>query len=97
VNVVLNELGITHTGTTSNAWVNASINGKTMVIDDRGVKEQTGVVPNVKGMGLRDALYLLENCGLKVNVNGEGRVISQSIHADTEIKKGDEITITMSL
>jgi len=46
---------------------------------------------------LRDALFLLENCGLRVFVNGEGRVISQSINPNSAIKKGDEITINMSL
>ncbi len=38
-------------------------------------------VPNVMGMGLRDALYLLENSGLKVDVIGVGKVRRQSVPA----------------
>ncbi|MCF8236521.1 MAG: transpeptidase family protein [Saprospiraceae bacterium] len=38
-------------------------------------------VPNVLGMGLRDALYLLENSGLKVDVIGVGKVRRQSVPA----------------
>jgi len=97
VNTVLAQLGISHSGKADGAWATASSNGNSILISDDNVKEQTGIVPDVRGMGLRDALYLLENCGLSVNVNGAGRVISQSILPNSEIKKGDEITITMSL
>lgn len=38
-------------------------------------------VPNVVGMGLRDAIYLLENGGLKVDVVGVGKVRRQSVQA----------------
>ena len=38
-----------------------------------------GQVPNVLGMGLRDALFILENRGMEVKVNGYGRVTKQSI------------------
>jgi len=39
----------------------------------------TDRVPNVVGMGLRDALFALENRKLKVQVNGFGKVVSQSL------------------
>ncbi|MEI9911878.1 MAG: PASTA domain-containing protein [Bacteroidota bacterium] len=35
---------------------------------------ETTVMPNVKGMGLKDALYLLENMGLKVTVKEGGKL-----------------------
>ena len=38
-------------------------------------------VPNVVGMGLRDAIYLLENSGLKVDVIGVGKVRRQSVRS----------------
>jgi cell division protein FtsI (penicillin-binding protein 3) len=44
-----------------------------------------GVVPNVKGMGLRDATYLLENAGLKVKSKGMGKVVSQSLRPGLKI------------
>ncbi|MCB0640070.1 MAG: transpeptidase family protein, partial [Phaeodactylibacter sp.] len=43
-------------------------------------------VPNVVGMGLRDALYILENMGLKVEVSGFGKVVRQSIIPGTFAK-----------
>ncbi len=42
-------------------------------------------VPNVVGMGLRDALYILENLGLKVETKGFGRVKQQSIKPGTTV------------
>jgi cell division protein FtsI (penicillin-binding protein 3) len=47
-----------------------------------------GVMPNVKGMGLKDALYLLGNAGLKTRVKGSGKVMGQSILAGSKIGKG---------
>ena len=55
-----------------------------------------GRVPDVRGMGLSDALYLLESCGLKVTHTGSGAVKSQSIPAGREINKSD-LTIHLSL
>jgi cell division protein FtsI (penicillin-binding protein 3) len=42
-------------------------------------------VPDVKGMGLRDALYLLENVNMKVVAKGRGKVRSQSIEPGTAL------------
>ncbi|RMG82705.1 MAG: PASTA domain-containing protein [Bacteroidetes bacterium] len=42
-------------------------------------------VPNVVGMGIRDALYILENLGLKVEIRGYGRVKQQSIKPGTRV------------
>ncbi len=54
------------------------------------------LVPNVVGMGLSDALYLLENAGLKVRFSGRGAVKSQSLRAGTRILAGSEIYIHLS-
>ena len=45
----------------------------------QAIDTEKPLVPDVTGMSLRDALYLLENKGLKVNFNGRGRVIGQSL------------------
>jgi cell division protein FtsI (penicillin-binding protein 3) len=47
-----------------------------------------GVMPNVSGMGLKDAMYLIGNAGLKAKVNGSGKVTSQSIQPGSRIGKG---------
>ncbi|MBP5369353.1 MAG: transpeptidase family protein [Bacteroidales bacterium] len=54
-----------------------------------------GTVPNVKGMGLKDALFLLRSLDLSVKVIGHGVVKSQSIPPDTQVKKGMNITIEL--
>ena len=46
------------------------------------------MVPDVTGMGAKDAVYLLESRHIKARVKGRGKVKSQSIHAGTAIKPG---------
>ena len=55
-----------------------------------------GLVPNVKEMGLKDAIYLLENAGLVVEVRGKGKVMNQSILAGSRVQSGNRIILTMS-
>ena len=45
-------------------------------------------VPDVTGMGAKDAVYLLESRHVKARIKGRGKVKSQSIHAGTAIKQG---------
>lgn len=59
-------------------------------------KHELSKVPNTYGMGLRDALYLLETAGLKVIVVGKGKVVSQSLQAGTSFIKGQTISIKLS-
>ena len=47
-----------------------------------------GFVPNVVGMGARDAVYLLESRGIRTRLKGRGKVKSQSIYSGTLIKQG---------
>lgn len=53
-------------------------------------------VPNVKGMPAMDAISILENVGLKVKVEGEGKVKRQSIRKGTPIRKGTTIILKLS-
>src|SRR3569833_259983 len=59
------------------------------------VSYKAGVVPQVKGMGLSDALYVLGNAGYKVHARGSGMVASQSIAAGSFTPKGSKITIEL--
>ena len=56
-----------------------------------------GIMPNVKEMGLRDALYILENMTLKVEVKGYGKVWKQSIAPGTKISPGTKVVLEMSM
>jgi cell division protein FtsI (penicillin-binding protein 3) len=60
---------------------------------ERAIKP--GMVPNVVGMGLRDAMYLLESCGLQVRANGTGTVRRQSIPPGTRANTYSAITIEL--
>ena len=52
-------------------------------------------VPDVRGMGARDAVFLLENYGIKVDIRGRGKVKHQSVAPNTKVTKGMRITIEM--
>ncbi len=52
-------------------------------------------VPDVRGMGLRDATYVLESLGLKVRVEGIGKISQQSIKPGTE-NNGQEIELYLN-
>lgn len=52
-------------------------------------------VPDVTGMGARDAVYLLENKGIKTKLKGRGKVKAQSIYAGQPIKQGMVCELTL--
>jgi cell division protein FtsI (penicillin-binding protein 3) len=55
-----------------------------------------GYVPDVNGMGLKDAVYLLEKGGLQVEIKGRGRVQQQSVAPGTKTNKGQKIILQLS-
>ncbi len=57
---------------------------------------QNRLMPNVRGMGLKDAIYLLENMGLKVAIRGKGKVSMQSVAPGTALTKGIIVTLELS-
>ncbi len=54
------------------------------------------VVPDVGGMGARDAVYLLESRGVKVKITGRGKVTKQSLAPGKKISKGETCILTLS-
>lgn len=66
---------------------------KGIAFSDEEIKE--GVVPDVRGMGLIDALYALENSGCRAQVKGKGKVTAQSLTAGQKIKIGTPISIEL--
>ena len=58
-------------------------------------KVYKGMIPDVKGMGLKDALYLLEQEGLFVHIKGKGRVRAQSVAPGTIAQRGQEIILEL--
>ncbi|MFN8303294.1 MAG: penicillin-binding protein [Saprospiraceae bacterium] len=62
-------------------WVSLSARNDSLIIRTRLVNDKT--VPSVVGMGLKDAIYLLENRGCRVKVQGVGKVARQSLAPGT--------------
>ncbi|MDR2844267.1 MAG: transpeptidase family protein [Candidatus Symbiothrix sp.] len=56
--------------------------------------EGTGV-PDVKGMGAKEAVYAMEKAGLRVNLAGKGKVVAQSIPAGNAIAKGQTVELSL--
>ena len=91
---ILSELQLQYdTKDVSSDWVITRGVDSVLSMENRLVHDNK--VPNVKGMGLRDAIFILERQGLKVEVKGYGIVRSQSIKPGEEIKKGEHITIEL--
>lgn len=59
------------------------------------LKYKEGIVPNVVGMGLMDALYVMENAGFKTHVFGKGRVGAQSLTAGQKLPFGTAINLEL--
>lgn len=53
------------------------------------------VVPDVKGLGLKDAMYMIENSGLRCIYSGTGHVSSQIPQAGQKAPKGSTVTISL--
>jgi len=74
-------------------WVVAIKDNNRLKLEKRKITNNQ--VPNVLGMPLNDAIYLLENAGLKVNIEGDGQVISQSQKGGNRLVKGTQIKIVL--
>ncbi|MFH0866589.1 MAG: penicillin-binding protein [Bacteroidota bacterium] len=75
-------------------WVYVTSDTQTATLKEKAFSY--GYVPDVAGMGLRDAVFLLESVGLKVHVSGKGKVASQSLMPGTTAKKGSTINIVLT-
>jgi cell division protein FtsI (penicillin-binding protein 3) len=91
--LVFNKMGVKTIETEESDWVKTEITGKSVRMDDAG--NLISFIPNVTGMGLRDAIFLLENSGLRVKVLGKGTVLKQSQAPGTKIIKNSLITIQL--
>ena len=77
----------------SNKWISTRTGKDAIKIINK--KTQKGLVPNVVGMGLIDATYMLEKFGLFVQPVGSGIVREQSVKAGLRINKGQKIILQL--
>jgi len=91
---VVNELTIPMENPGMNGWIKQKeSDGQRLSLDT--YKIQKGLIPDVSGMGAKDAFYLLGNLGLKVKLNGRGKVVAQSLYPGTKIQNGAVIELEL--
>lgn len=60
-------------------------------------KHYQGTMPDVTGMGVNDAVFLLEQMGLKVRLNGRGKVVRQSLSPGRMYLKGSIVLLDLAI
>ena len=99
---VLTHLGINAKTTWSgNSFAGKPIWGKAETIGNKYIKLEKqkqygkGTVPDVIGLGARDAVYQMESRGIRTQIYGRGKVVKQTLIPGTQIKKGATCSITL--
>ena len=93
---VCKELKINQWNKEEYEWVRAKRDDEFSQIKWKQVANKKDVIPNVKGMVLRDAFPLLENLGLRVIVKGRGRINAQSLEVGSRLIVGSRIELKLS-
>lgn len=98
---VLSTLGIKtnrnwkeNTNYTSPIWGKALINSNCIDLTSHKPQDKR-IMPDVIGMGARDAVYLIESRGVRCKLQGRGHIVKQSIPAGNYIKKGEVCLLTL--
>lgn len=81
-----------YSGTKSD-WITVAHDSTAFLTHDLELKQN--LVPEVLGMGARDAVYLLEQAGMRVNLTGSGKVVTQSFRPGQNVVKGTTVSITL--
>jgi len=79
----------------SNGWIRVDTVNKKLQTSEISVKK--GIIPDVTGMGLRDAIFLLENKDLKVSYSGIGRVVKQTPEPGVSYNPNQKINLTLAI
>jgi cell division protein FtsI (penicillin-binding protein 3) len=94
VKTVLSRLSINFLGDKGAfPWITATADSNYVKIHSMIVPRNC--VPNVLTMGAKDAVYLLENAGLHVQLIGRGKVVAQSLPPNSALQKGENIVLTL--
>ncbi len=94
LNMICNLLGISNHYNGAEPWVKSRVVNN--AIEWKANQVESPIMPDVLGMTLRDALYVLENKGITVHHQGKGRVKSQSLAYGAKIQKGTNVYLTLN-
>ena len=89
----MDKLNVQYKDSAKGTWIATNNTDNRVVMKDRPAQEN--LVPNVLGMGAKDAVFALENAGLNVNLSGKGLVRNQSINPGANVIKGQTIAIQL--
>ncbi len=76
-----------------NIWGHTQASPSAVILEGQPLNSK--LVPSVIGMGAKDAVYLLESCGLKVRLSGIGKVSVQSVPPGNRVVKGETVSLTL--
>ncbi len=93
---VLSMLNIPYQTQGNPKWGICSMNPTSSHLQIQPIEINEGIVPSTIGMTAKDAVFLLENMGLRVSISGCGKVIYQSIAEGTHVQKGMHILLTLN-
>jgi cell division protein FtsI (penicillin-binding protein 3) len=95
IDEVLSVFDVRYRRTASDDWVATRESGDTIRLV--GLKIKDGLVPDVRGMSLRDAIFVLENSGYVVKYSGRGRVLRQSPEHGARYFEGQVVSLDMNM
>ena len=90
---VFEYVGINYNNKSRSRWVEVDPFELNMNIEKKKINKTS--VPDVRGMGARDAVYVLENLGMAVDIVGVGKVVKQTIKPGTKLNSQD-VTIYLN-
>ena len=97
---VLDHLGIKNNSQWSGSYANGNpiwgkVSRNSQLVAMSQHKSPANIVPDVRGMGARDAVFLLESRGVRTTIHGCGKVKEQSVLPGTTVRKGEACILTM--
>lgn len=92
---VFTTLHVNHTDSSNkNSWSWVYSNKYKPVVKAETISKN--IMPDVRNMTLKDALYLLENMDIKVLIKGKGKVVAQDIVSGTTLNKNQIVTLLLN-
>jgi len=96
INKILSTFSYSTSGS-AKTWTSADLNNNHAALNSEfDTTTAINKVPDVTGFGLKDAIYLLENMGLKVKAKGSGKVVYQSLAQNADFQKGQLINLQLN-
>lgn len=77
----------------SDEWVRTGVAEDEVRVSPLELSDE--LIPDVRGMGVKDAVFLLEKRGLEVHIHGYGKVVSQDVLPGTAVTKGRRINLVL--